>query len=364
MVACKKRRSSSLVATICLLIAYMVWKEKNEVEKRRNLYGFDRDHLDFLEYYQPTAHENHGNLSFESCPRQRLEGINTSHSHLEHLAEVLEDGPVLTKPFKYWTFVCHVFLEQLYDDMLLYPLPLDIINEDHNKNPCYSGHNCVGKGDLLSADGCFKYVDLKNFKHLGPDSNFWAVANSKKIYSTWVKVYDLLSSSKLQKILWKKLDVLEAYEGGVQVRFLHQIPLDNGLPHTDAPNTAATFLFSLPNHLDEIFHFGTRFLSRDYNSKFSLKYSHQVRYLPNSGYAFRTVPAGVGEFYQPKRFLKEKFFTEGRNTRFVYKKKNVTFPSWHDFPPSNCTKRWRSTIIVNYPCLGKCIEKWRQPKNI
>jgi hypothetical protein len=351
----KKRRSSVLVATICLVITYLSWKEKKEGVKRRKLYGFDRNLLNFLENYHPTTHQN---LSFESCPRPSRGDININHSDLEHLAEVLENAPVLTKPFKYWTFMCHVFPEQLYDDMLLYPLPLDIINEDIHKGSCYSSHNCGRKGELLSADGCFKYVDLKNFKQLGPDSNFWAVTNSKMIYSTWVKVYDLLSSNELQKMLWKKLDVLEAYEGEVRVRFLQQIPLGGGIPHTDAPNTAASFFFNLPSNLDEIFHFGTRYLSRDYNSKYSLMYSHQVRYFPNSGYAFRTVPAGVGKFYQPKRFLKENFFTEGKNTRIVYKEKNVTFPSWHNAPPSNCTKRWRSTIFVTYPCLGKCRERW------
>jgi len=329
------------------------------VKKLKEAYGFNRVLLDFLEYYQPIRDGN-VNVSYEICPRHTssLESVNLKNSELEHITEVLRAAPLLTKPFNYWMFMCHIFPQQLYENMILYPLPLDILNEDVNKNSCYMNDRCNTKGELLSADGCFKYIDLKNFKYLSPDSNFWAVANSKKIYSTWVKVYDLLSSSKLRKILWQKLDVLEAYQGGVRVRFVEQIPLDKGLPHTDAPNTVASIFFNIPGDLDEIFHFGTRFLSRDYSSRYALKYSHQVRYFPNSGYAFRTVPAGVGKLYQPKRFLKEKIFTEGQHTRLVYKKKNVTFPSWHDAPPSNCTKRWRRTIFVTYPCVGKCRERW------
>jgi hypothetical protein len=320
---------------------------------REQLYGFDAELLKVLEKSVPSKVEE-TEITFQACPKQKK---RSKTSDIEHILGVLRDAPVFSVPFTFWTFLCHIFPIELYEEMIKYPLPLTILNEVKNNEPCYYEYSCPKNGTVLSVDGCLKNFDLKNLEGLGEHEQFLKFPNSKEIYNTWQKVNTLLTSTRIRELLWKKLKVLEAYEGGVRVRVFRQIPLNNGLPHTDAPNTLASFFFNIPDSLNEVFEFGTRLLSPNIGK--NLSYTHQIRFLPNSAYAFRSVPAGVEKSYKPKLFLKEMYFMEGRGTKSAYIRENVTFPSWHDAPYSNCTNRWRTTIFVTYPCLGSCRKKWR-----
>jgi len=83
------------------------------------------------------------------------------------------------------------------------------------------------------------------------------------------------------------------------------------------------FYFNIPDSLIEVFEFDTRLVFPNIGENMS--YTHQISFLSNSAYAFRSMPAGVGKSYKSKLFLKDKCFMEDRGTKSAYISKIVPF---------------------------------------
>lgn len=304
-------------------------------------------------------------IRYEPCPERSTSRIKYWNSDLDHVLQVIRQGPILSEPFKFSSFLCDVWPPKLYKKMLKYYIPvgksLNNFSYTLGNAPCYFKGHC---GESISdEESCHKEFDLKNLFELRKIRERFE--NFELMMSTWTRVLNVLNSEEVADLLWQKLNVLEVRESR-QLRLIHKLPTSYiDKIHSDSPHTIATIIFMFPNKLDEVFEYGTCFYSPkpDYmNSMLNpSNCSHKVRFFPNSAFMFRTVPGKIGGkyYFDPKR----RAITFGRETRKLYRDKNISFPSWHATPSmqynTKCEINWRRSLFLTFSCTGMCVKKWK-----
>ncbi|XRB17810.1 hypothetical protein RI054_16g76550 [Pseudoscourfieldia marina] len=314
--------------------------------------------------------QQHFEKEYPLCPPitvvDRLEDSND----IEHVLRILREAPLQNEPFNYWLFACEVWPPLLYKKMQLY-LPLlhnveEISNKKEIEQPCRFFGKC-GSGIAVKRK-CRREVHLDHFIRRAEQSPRSLLKSAKSLevvqdaISTWKRVEIVLKSTALAELVWEKLGVLEQ-RNTVNVRLLASLPTkDPQLLHTDSPFTVASLIFPLPTSVEGEYEHGTCLHSAA-TIRERPKCSHQVRFLPNSVAAFRTVPSHVGgTSYSRRDEYTGSRVVGGAQTRHVYPSMNITRPSWHSAPSwkfnTACKVIWRNALFVTYPCEGLCKSRW------
>ena len=334
---------------------------------RVHTYNFDGSLLEIAAKSYPQDLDR-SQTKYEVCPNRLRNYVINWTSDLDHVLQVMRRAPVLSEPFNYTSFMCDIWPPELYTNMIKYYSLLQKSMKKNNfthflgKAPChFYGHCGVG---VSNEEGCHNEFDLSNILLLKEERHDWK--HFGEMLSTWTRVFNVLKSDELADLLWQKLNVLEKREGR-QIRVISKLPTtDIDAIHSDSPYTIATFVFMFPNKLDEVFEYGTCLYSPKPEFANSLIYpfecSHKVRFFPNSAFMFRTVPGKLGGkyYYNAKR----KVIALGRETRKLYRDKEISFPSWHSTPSmkynSDCVVSWRKTLFLTFNCTGTCWKKWKE----
>jgi hypothetical protein len=339
-------------------------------ERSLPTYGFPEKAFNRAAYGSPRIMD--AQHKFYPCPpRKKL--LNWT-SDLDHVLQVLHAAPLLDEPYRFLTFMCDVWPEELHARMV-HHLP-KLVGEGVKgleNGPCNFTEHC-GNGIAFNG-GCQLQLGIADMlKYSFPDAHrYWPTPVAhREAMKTWRRVEEVLQSSKLWNAIWEKLHVLEARGPEAQSRLIYKLPTQPAQSvHTDSPNTVATMAFPITSSLDDVFQFGTCFHRHRGTHVAGMKMprtdppcTHQTRHLPNSAFAFRTVPSHIGGTSSKVKmdFFLRKHLRGGTATKKQYRNLNVSYASWHRTPlmryDSACNVKWRLVLFLTFPCEGDCRKKW------
>jgi len=292
-------------------------------------------------------------------------------SDLEYVMQRLQTANLETKPFSYHSLICDAWPPKLYEDIIAHWPPLDKLQR--GKETCKKDKVCGKK--FVERGKCKKQFNIQQFLQASAKDyvKVWSrVSEAKK---TWYRVKKVLEAPELQKLLWKKYDVLGDRKKTV-VRIFNQYPHDERLKvHSDSPFTAATILFNMPSHESpDTWRYGTcfhtavsevrnkdtgRIVSAEIGDR-GAPCTHRHRYLPNSAIVWRTVPSVVRGEASDRMDWFDKWNKGGQTGADEFPGRNATHPSWHSEPvlkwAKNCSFVQRRLLVLTYP--NKLQNEW------
>mmetsp|Transcript_6730 Transcript_6730/g.22423 ORF Transcript_6730/g.22423 Transcript_6730/m.22423 type:complete len:406 (+) Transcript_6730:218-1435(+) len=308
-------------------------------------------------------------VTYPSCGKPPLTEWG---SDLEYVMQRLQTANLETKPFSYHSLICDAWPPRLYEDMIAHWPPLEKLQ--HGNETCKKDKFCGKK--IVERGACKKQFNIQHFFQRSSKDYVKVWSMISQAQKTWYRVKKVLEAPELQKLLWKKFDVLGERNETV-VRLFAQYPHAKKRlkVHSDSPYTAATILFNMPSHeSSDTWRYGTCFhtavsevrhkdTGRIVSSKIGDRgapCTHRHRYLPNSAIVWRTVPSVVGGEASDRHDWFDKWNKGGRTGADEFPGRNATHPSWHSEPllkwDKKCSFVQRRLLVLTY--TNKLQNEW------